>query len=859
MFSQQQGSTCPDAVGVPLPVGKQVSGDSVPGSLEHVLETGHRWLRFPSEIEAIFRADTLEPRRKFLTICAVIGIVGVLVGSAKSHKVLPDIAELEAHVVRVFLAVSLASLILLLSLPKSLRRYWHSKASTAVFALGMSAAIIWTGVASHVDTSTPHTTHVIGPVMYACIAVRLRFIWSCFVIAFTFLGYLFYMRGVTPFQELVVSSNLRLQAVNYVFVLIANYYFEYNERRHWLLRRLEGQQRVALTENAERLNTLSMQDPLTGLFNRRQFDAEFSLAWGQAVVAHKSIALLMLDVDFFKRYNDTYGHPAGDACLIQVANAVAQVAASHGGVAGRLGGEEFSVLLPGKAMAEARAIAEAVCDAVRAARIEHSASTVVNYVTVSVGVALAWPIHGSDAEQLVAAADGALYEAKNAGRNRVGVATQVQGQAAAQDIDASLAAAVVKAADAPRSPLPTPPSDGPVGAEVALEATLQSRFKWLRFPTVLERDNNEAHAEQRKQHLAVATIVGLIIYNVYTLSGWPMFADIKDAVVTVQIIFSALVLILTVGGYRKKISPFWQEALYSAGASILAILSVWLLSQSHQTTVYNYVVCLVLLPLFSGVGARQPFWFTLPSAVITVVATALLFRPGNEQQTLIFEESFFILANCTVYTLLAAYTLEHGVRKEWLLSQLERGRRGALTTLAQRLQLLSIQDPLTGLCNRRQFETDFARVWAEAQTIEAQASLMIIDVDYFKRYDDGYGHPAGDVCLKEVSRALAQVALANKGLSARLGGEEFGILLANCSLERAVQVGQQVCDAVFAAGIEHRYSDTAAFVTVSVGAATLQAKAGMDQRLLLVAADDALYKAKAAGRNRVSWATEVTA
>jgi len=168
----------------------------------------------------------------------------------------------------------------------------------------------------------------------------------------------------------------------------------------------------------QELSVLSRTDALTGLANRRAFDQRLAEEVSRAERHHVSLALLVVDVDHFKTYNDHYGHPAGDACLRQVAAALLECAARPIDLVARLGGEEFAVLLPHQGSAEAMRVAERCLQAVEAAAIAHAGSPVASHVTVSVGVA-ASSRPAQEAAALLAAADAALYRAKRQGRRRV--------------------------------------------------------------------------------------------------------------------------------------------------------------------------------------------------------------------------------------------------------------------------------------------------------------------------------------------------------------------------------------------------------------------------------------------------------
>ena len=182
---------------------------------------------------------------------------------------------------------------------------------------------------------------------------------------------------------------------------------------------LLDQRTAQLTEAVDRVEQLATTDPLTGIANRRRFGEFLQREWNRALRARSAMTVVMLDVDFFKRFNDTHGHLTGDECLRRVAAALQTVARRPSDLAARYGGEEFAVVLSGTSQETALAIAESIRSNIEALRILHEASPVSQYVTVSVGVAVAKPDDGGTPELLIFTADEALYRAKAEGRNRV--------------------------------------------------------------------------------------------------------------------------------------------------------------------------------------------------------------------------------------------------------------------------------------------------------------------------------------------------------------------------------------------------------------------------------------------------------
>jgi diguanylate cyclase (GGDEF)-like protein len=184
-------------------------------------------------------------------------------------------------------------------------------------------------------------------------------------------------------------------------------------RREEQLERLVRERTEQLEEANRKLEELSFLDGLTEVANRRQFEQILDLEWRRAVRSQSPLSLIIADIDHFKKFNDAYGHQAGDRCLREVAHVLDSIVQRAGDQVARYGGEEFAAMLPETDVAGAAGIAERMRQAVEALQPEGNA------VTVSFGVATTIATDQSKPEALVAAADAALYEAKHAGRNAV--------------------------------------------------------------------------------------------------------------------------------------------------------------------------------------------------------------------------------------------------------------------------------------------------------------------------------------------------------------------------------------------------------------------------------------------------------
>lgn len=163
---------------------------------------------------------------------------------------------------------------------------------------------------------------------------------------------------------------------------------------------------------------LALRDSLTGVHNRRAFEEAIEREWRLALRTQQAMSLLLVDIDLFKQYNDLYGHLAGDTCLRDIATVLQEAVQRPSDLLARYGGEEFVLILPGTSLAGAREVAARLCKMVRQLNVRHDDSP-IHRVTISVGVASMLPVEGAMQNELVAAADRALYEAKRKGRNRV--------------------------------------------------------------------------------------------------------------------------------------------------------------------------------------------------------------------------------------------------------------------------------------------------------------------------------------------------------------------------------------------------------------------------------------------------------
>jgi diguanylate cyclase (GGDEF)-like protein len=225
--------------------------------------------------------------------------------------------------------------------------------------------------------------------------------------------------GILYFENRLAEASFTEERVEFLRMLGAQAMISIsNARLHDSLEQRVAERTAQLEDANRQLATLSATDSLTGLANRRRFDEVLRSEWGRATRSGQPLAVIMLDVDYFKKFNDGYGHQAGDACLIRVAHALAAGARRASDLTARYGGEEFSIVLPNTGADEARQIGEALRRAIEALNIAHERAA-AGQVTISVGIAIGSEQNATDPDALMRLADAALYRAKDAGRNCV--------------------------------------------------------------------------------------------------------------------------------------------------------------------------------------------------------------------------------------------------------------------------------------------------------------------------------------------------------------------------------------------------------------------------------------------------------
>jgi diguanylate cyclase (GGDEF)-like protein len=385
------------------------------------LAAGFRWRewRFPRRLQAQFDSDTRAERSK---TAGLTSLLGAAVGLTLYPVLLAAAPDLHNQAALLFLGVAipftLLMSVLVLRNPAPLLREIMLALPVAVDASVLTYLFRHTAA----NATELYVAATILVLVYTTVTVQVRFPVAVAVTAYVFVIYALSFIIWRPAEAQNARFLVALTGAIASYLLAGNWRLHADQRRGYVLMLRERLRQDDLTARNRALDELSRRDPLTGLANRRAYDVWLEDLWLDAAAYGQPLGLIMIDIDRFKAFNDVNGHPAGDACLRSVADCLQAEIAGQPAYVARLGGEEFAVLLPGQSIDACAMVAERLRRAAEALAVRHPALGAGRVITISAGVAAATPAPGTGVTELCAAADAALYRAKQSGRNRVRVA-----------------------------------------------------------------------------------------------------------------------------------------------------------------------------------------------------------------------------------------------------------------------------------------------------------------------------------------------------------------------------------------------------------------------------------------------------
>lgn len=368
-------------------------------------------------------------------------------------------------------------------------------------------------------------------------------------------------------------------------------------------------------------------------------------------------------------------------------------------------------------------------------------------------------------------------------------------------------------------------------------AELQRGTISLRFPPALEQEFRHNHLEQMRSRVRAwqTSLVALGIAAL--LIGVLMEGGVEFSVATSLRIFVLLPVCAAIAAVSwSQHYGRWYLRVALAGNVIVAVLASWLVVQTIHDGRPEGLVFLTtsVMGVFflSGLLFFDACLINLLALLSFVLAGAVA---GLPLPILMYDT--VVLAAVIAVGALTMFGVEKTNRRFFL-------ERCVLGDLAER-------DGLTGLRNRRAFDEQLLRVWQQSLRDRGPMAVLMIDLDYFKNYNDAYGHQSGDACLTQVAQMVQRHARRPLDIAARYGGEELAMVLYQASGEQASLVAEQIRDSIEKMRIEHRAAAGRGVVTVSIGVCAAEITLDRTPEMLLQQADEALYAAKLAGRNAV--------
>jgi diguanylate cyclase (GGDEF)-like protein len=347
-------------------------------------------------------------------------------------------------------------------------------------------------------------------------------------------------------------------------------------------------------------------------------------------------------------------------------------------------------------------------------------------------------------------------------------------------------------------------------------------------------------------------VIAMLSYNSFAYIELQVMPDIVRFALTIRVIINLLAIVLAIVIVNNPPALQREAAIAASGfCSGCTVVLFMLKSNSPNTSLYYILVPNFII--YANTMQRNRFWFAVTATLSLSILSIIGISQVPTVSSLGFQLFLGTMVTTCAFTLASLYRLEHDERSQYLMRRREGHLLKALGSANERLDRLSRTDALTSLFNRRGFEEQLAACWSQARGEHLSLSLLLLDIDYFKRYNDHYGHPGGDQCLRRVAGAVRSALRFPDDIAARYGGEEFAVILPKTDEAMALGIAERVRQSVLSIDVLHERSEVAKIVTVSIGAATVRPdNTRMTAEQLIGAADQALYEAKQKGRNRVA-------
>lgn len=372
-------------------------------------------------------------------------------------------------------------------------------------------------------------------------------------------------------------------------------------------------------------------------------------------------------------------------------------------------------------------------------------------------------------------------------------------------------------------------------------------FVFLMTDPENEQDFYTAYIKKWMIHIRFVIAASIFMYASFSYLDYNFVSEhLKELSIIRYAIFipyATLLFLLTFIDFRifrKIFEPLMFIQIIIAGLGIIAMIFI-----IPEETGWMYYAGLILVIIATFTWYRVRLTYATIATIIVIVSyeiVAVLFKHSPTHVVII--NSFFLIASAFM-SFIACRSMELYARRDFILEK-------ELLESNRKLSALSETDGLCGIANRRKLDIHLDNECKRANRAKTEMSLLLIDIDFFKLYNDGYGHLEGDIVLQKIAKSLNSVTKRPGDLCARYGGEEFVLVFPGMDKDSLRIIAEEIIQAVRSLAIAHKDSKISDVITVSAGAAYASSKGEIVSRDLLKMADTALYKSKEQGRNRLT-------
>jgi len=397
------------------------------------------------------------------------------------------------------------------------------------------------------------------------------------------------------------------------------------------------------------------------------------------------------------------------------------------------------------------------------------------------------------------------------------------------------------------------PQEWSADSETVLRKALANPWWRLRFDDVLEKRFNQIVTALHARHVRINYMLAVFFLDIFAVADYYFLPDVYQIAWLLRFALITPIFVIAIWFEFIPKRNYHREWVTLQLIFMTTTTLMLLFSMSKSPDVAHYQVCLIAIMVFSNLLTNMRTVLALPASIVFALMYLLAITVGLRLPVHLVGNYGMFMALLVALSMVACYRRERHQRTVFLMLALLDISEQRQSEAHAALQKLASLDPLTGLANRRSFDEEYPRLWKEGVRQSQPLSILFVDLDRFKAYNDTYGHAMGDEALRRFADILRETAARRPlDMAVRNGGEEFLIVLPDTPLDVAINIAQTLVARLSGLAIAHEASSFGV-LTASVGVAGGQPKAGLSPQVFVDQADEAMYKAKDGGRNRVEF------